>query len=101
MSSSVTPKNVRDYIVGNFNYFKNKVFPSPPYIKEQIAYRLFLCKDDCVPNRACKYCGCPPKKKVWLKDSCNKNERFGPLLDKEEWTKFKKENNITSAQIQI
>lgn len=87
-------KDIKNYIEGNFRYFKNKFLASPDYINEQIQYRLSLCKDDCLINNVCNHCECPPRKKVWINESCNNGERFPDLMNKENWEKFKIDNNI-------
>ena len=85
-------KDIRSFIEGNFKYFRNKFLAAPDYINDQIL--LSLCKDDCLKANACKYCSCPPRKKVWVVESCNNGERFPDLMNKEDWGKFVKENNI-------
>lgn len=86
---------VQSFIQGNYGYYKDKLFGNTPgYIKQQVLYRLHVCKDDCLVNNSCVYCGCPPKKKSWAKGSCNNNERFPALMNKDDWKQFKKDNNI-------
>lgn len=87
-------KDVGYFIEGNWKYFKNKLWASPDYIVEQVKYRLYLCKDDCLIANSCIHCTCPPRKKAWVVDSCNNGERFPDLMNKEDWGKFKQENNI-------
>ena len=87
-------KNISHFIEGYSKYFYDNLVGLPDYIREQIVYRLFLCKDDCVPNKKCKYCGCNPTKKVFVSTSCNNGERFPDLMNKEDWEKFKEKNNI-------
>lgn len=85
---------INDFITGNLRYYKNKFLGQPEYLKEQVFYRLYKCKDDCLPQGKCVYCSCPPHKKSWVTSSCNKEERFPGLLDSDEWDKFKKDNKI-------
>ena len=87
-------KDIKSFLEGNFRFFKNKFLASPDYINEQVQYRLYLCKDDCLVANACKHCSCPPRKKAWVNDSCNDGERFPDLMNKVDWEKFKQENNI-------
>jgi len=86
--------NIRSYIVGNYRHYKDNLIGSPEYLKEQVYYRLYVCKDDCVVTGACKYCKCPPYKKSWVNTSCNGGERFPNLMDKPDWEKFKEDNRI-------
>lgn len=86
---------IKDFIQANYSYYKDKLLgDTPEYIKEQVVYRLKTCKDDCVPNNKCNYCGCPPAKKSWSKHSCNNGERFPDLMNKDEWEEFKTINNV-------
>lgn len=87
-------KDVENFIVGNYRFFKNKLIASPDYIKEQIYYRLSVCADDCLITNKCQYCPCPPKKKAWVTESCNDGERFPDLMNKDEWEQYKQDNNI-------
>lgn len=87
-------KNIKSYIEGNSKYFYNEFIGLPEYIQEQIAYRLNICKDDCVVNGKCIYCQCPPNKKAFVKESCNNGIRFPNLMNKSDWEKFKRKNKI-------
>lgn len=93
--SEITLKNILSYLEGQGKYYLNEIVEAPPYIKEQIVWRLSLCVDDCLKDNKCKYCGCPPRKKAWVNESCNNNERFPDLMDKISWENFKILNEIT------
>lgn len=86
-----TASNILSYLEGNFKYQWNKLLGSPQHIQEQVAYRLYQCKNDCLIDNKCIVCQCPPNKKAFVKKSCNP-ERFGDLLNREEWEKFKQNN---------
>lgn len=88
--------NIKSYIEGNGKYFYDNLIGLPQHQKEQIAYRLEMCKNDCVPNGTCKNCTCPTKKKVFATKSCNNGERFPDIMSKEKWEEFKIKNGITS-----
>tara|TARA_R110002050_G_scaffold267498_1_gene409175 strand:+ start:1558 stop:1866 length:309 start_codon:yes stop_codon:yes gene_type:complete len=90
----ITIKNIKSFLEGSFKFYLYKLIKSPDYIMEQYLYRLSLCKKDCIPNKKCVYCGCPPIKKAFVKQSCNKGKRFPDLLTENQWKVFKKENNI-------
>jgi len=90
----VNLKDVKSFIEGNWNYYKSKIKAAPNYITEQVEYRLFMCKDDCLVTNKCKECSCPPKKKGWVVKSCNNGERFPDLMNKDNWESFKQRNNI-------
>lgn len=86
----LTLSNIKSYLQGNFRYY----IGAPKHIQEQYKYRLSLCKDDCIKEGKCKYCGCPPDKKALVDESCNDGERFPDLLGKDEWKWFKEDNKI-------
>lgn len=84
-----------DFIRANVRYYDEIMFgDQPKYLKEQVLYRMAVCKEDCVKVNKCVYCGCPPKKKAWANKSCNNGERFPNLMNEEEWRQYKKDNNI-------
>ena len=87
-------KNVKSFIRGHYNMYLDKLGAYPKHKQEQILYRLSLC-EDCVDNKGCKHCGCPPHKKVYDDKSCNGGERFPDMLSEIEWNKFKINNKIT------
>lgn len=90
-----TLKQMKNYLQGNYHYFLDKNGRYPEYLREQIRYRLSFCIEDCQKQGACVYCGCPPEKKAYNKQSCNGGDRFPDLMNEEEWNKYKKEHNIT------
>jgi len=94
MSKDITIKNVLSFIKGNFLYYKDILIGRPVYIKEQILYRLNLCKNDCLIDDECIYCGCPPEKKSHLVESCNAGKRFPDLMEEQQWKTYKEENDI-------
>ena len=67
----------------------------PKHYKEQVAYRLQICQEDCVSTGKCKECGCPTRKKVFVRESCNKGERFPDLMPPDQWEEYKKNNDIS------
>ncbi len=67
----------------------------PEHEREQVMWRAEICKDDCMKNGYCKYCGCDVPGKLYVNDSCNNGERFPDLMTKAEWEKHKVDNNIT------
>lgn len=85
----------KELIAANLDYYKDKFFGMPIYLKEQVLYRLEQCKDDCAVTGKCKECGCPVKRKAWAHTSCNHGERFPDLMDIIEWEQYKINNNIT------
>jgi hypothetical protein len=90
----ITLSNIYSFLEGNARYLKNIFGMFPRYKQEQVLYRLSICKDTCVKNEECEYCGCPPKKKAFVDKSCNKGDKFPDMMEEEDWELFKKENNI-------
>lgn len=86
-------KNVSNFVEGNAKYFYDKLIGLPQHKREQVAYRLNICKNDCVPTGKCVKCGCPTEKKLHVDESCNTN-RFPDMMNEEDWNKFKEENKI-------
>lgn len=93
MSQKITLSNIKQYIEGNTQLVLENLNLQPDHLKEQIAYRRLICKDDCAVEGKCIKCGCEFLGKTSVKQSCN-SDRFPDLMDKENWDKYKIENNI-------
>ena len=91
MKQKITLSNISNYIEGNTRMFTNSL--QPDHIKEQLSYRMLLCKDDCAIQVSCIKCGCDYPGRLHTTKSCNA-ERFPDLMSKPLWDEFKKENNI-------
>ena len=85
--------NVKNFITGNMRQALDKVGIISPHIKEQVEYRLALCKDDCQVKGACKNCGCTLPGRAFSTPSCN-TERFPDLMTEEDWISYKVSNDI-------
>lgn len=94
-----TTKNVKSFLQAHKNMFLDKFSWFPKHKKEQVMYRLVVCKDDCVPQGKCIRCGCPPEKKAFAELSCNL-ERFPNMMDLDEWEEFKMEHDIDTSKEQ-
>ena len=92
MSKKITLSNIYNFIEGNTRLFTKSI--QPEHIKQQIAYRMLLCKDDCMITKECKYCGCDVPGKMYVSKSCNNGDRFPDLMSKVDWEEFKKDKNI-------
>jgi hypothetical protein len=97
MSKKITYKNIYNFFEGNSRMILSKLgiikIALSTHIDDQIAYRLLICKDDCVPAGKCKVCGCGLPGRAFSSLSCNK-ERFPDIMSEEDWINYKKENNI-------
>ena len=59
------------------------------HIKEQIAYRLLKCSNDCAKKGECIVCGCNFPDRAYSTKSCN-TKRFPDFLSKVDWELYKK-----------
>ena len=95
-----TPKNIKSFLQGYSRYYYDNIFSLPEHIKQQVAYRLYACKDTCLKRGEdghvgrCQVCTCPTIQKAYATASCNL-EKFPDLMDKSSWIKFMEEKNIT------
>jgi hypothetical protein len=91
MSKEITVQNIYNFIEGNIR-LKTKTL-QPQHIKEQVAYRLLKCKDDCAKNGKCIKCGCSFPDRAYSSQSCN-TDRFPSFLNKVDWELYKIDNKI-------
>jgi hypothetical protein len=94
MKQKITLKNIQSFLEGNSQRILEELQLQPEHIKEQIAYRRLLCKDDCAITNECKECGCDFKGKTSVEKSCNDGERFPNLMKRVDWIRYKIENEI-------
>lgn len=87
-------KNITSFLEGNFNYYMSKVIKYPPHLVEQYFYRLYICKDTCLPTGVCESCGCPTIKKAFALEACS--SKFKDFMPGQDWEQYKKEKNIDS-----
>lgn len=92
--SKLNIKNIKSFVEGHSKLFLNRLGLFPKHKQEQILYRLDKCKNDCVPNGKCKFCGCPPHKKAYVNESCNGGIRFPNMMTPTEWEDYKAKMNI-------
>ena len=90
----ITIPNIISFFQGNIRMLGDRFGQLPQYKKEQVLYRMEICKDTCVPKGKCKHCGCSVPGKLYSSKSCNKGELFPDLMSPYDWEMFKKENNI-------
>ena len=91
MSKEITLNNIYNFIEGNTRLFTKSI--QPEHIKQQIAYRMWLCKDDCAKEGHCIKCGCDYPGRVYTTESCN-TDRFPDFMSRIDWEEFKKDKNI-------
>ena len=99
MSKKITIKKVLQFIEGNAKIFGDYIDILPQHEKEQVVYRSWICKDDCMQVGYCKYCGCSVPGKLYVKESCNEGELFPDLMNSELWEEYKKEKNINLDEL--
>lgn len=79
-------QKVRDIYSGYTNYLKANELPE--YIKEQVLYRMELCKD-CVDKPFCPNCGCVSPVLFFSATKTDALNKWGPMVSEDQWTKFK------------
>lgn len=94
MEKKITIHNILSYLEGNSKRVLEELNLQPDHIKEQVAYRRLICKDDCAKTNKCTYCGCDFKGKTLVSESCNGGVRFPNLMSNQEWIRFKEKNEI-------
>jgi hypothetical protein len=100
MSNKITAKNIINFIEGNLKMLGNKINLLSTSQKEQVIWRSEICKDDCMIQGKCKYCGCSVPGKLYVVKSCNNGERFPDMMNQNEWEEYKKVNNILINKVQ-
>jgi hypothetical protein len=90
----ITPKKIFQFIEGNLKMLGDQFDLMSQHQKEQVLYRSQICKDDCMKFGYCIECGCSVPGKLYVKESCNGGKRFPDLMSREDWEKYKSENNI-------
>jgi hypothetical protein len=90
----ITPKKIFQFIEGNLKMLGDQFDLTSQHQKEQVLYRSQICKDDCMKFGYCIECGCSVPGKLYVKESCNGGKRFPDLMSREDWEKYKSDNNI-------
>lgn len=93
MKKQITLNNIKSFLEGYKNMFLLQLGTKPDWFKEQVAYRMSACANDCMIKRECIKCGCSIPAKMMIEQSCN-NERFPDIMNEQEWINFKKLNGI-------
>lgn len=91
--SNINRKNINSFIEGNLNKLSDSLSLLAKHKREQVAWRLEICKD-CVEVGKCKYCNCSTPGKLYVEKSCNDGRRFPDMMDKITWEDYKKVNKI-------
>lgn len=93
MSQKIRLQDLRNYVEAHKTMLQEGLGIASPHLLEQVAYRMELCKDTCVPNGKCKNCGCTLPGRLYASESCNNGEIFPDLMSRLEWDKFKETIN--------
>lgn len=94
MRKEITLTNIKSFLEGYKNMFLLQLGSKPDYFKEQVAYRMSVCANDCMIKKQCKYCGCAVPAKMMVEKSCNGGQRFPDIMNEEQWNQFKIDNKI-------
>lgn len=93
MSKDITPQNIFNYLEGSLSKVMSDAGVLTQLRDEQAAYRLDICKNDCVTSESCKKCGCALPGRAFVSQSCNV-DRFPDMMNQEDWNKYKIDNGI-------
>jgi len=99
--SQITPNNIKAFVEGYTKLIYNELVGLPFHIQEQILYRQSKCQSCITVGHVeegpghCEHCGCSIPGKWYVTKSCNNGTKFPDLMDKNNWNKFKVENDIT------
>lgn len=99
MSKKITVKKVLQFIEGNVKMFGDHIDLLPHHEKEQVIYRSWVCRDECMVVGYCKHCGCSVPGKLYVKESCNEGELFPDMMSEVAWEAYKEEKNININEI--
>lgn len=94
----ITLKNIKNFIQGHARVYLDKIKLLPQYTREQVFYRIWICRDTCIPSGKCQICTCSAIKKSYATASCNLS-KFPDLMSESEWDLFKLKNNIDSKAL--
>lgn len=92
--AEINIKNIMQFFEGNAKMIGDKFNLLPKWKKEQVLWRMDICKDDCIKAGKCKYCGCSSPGKLYVDKSCNGGDRFPDIMSESEWEEYKKVNNL-------
>ncbi len=96
-SKNFTLKNIKGFIQGHYRMLKEDFGILEEHIGEQFDYRLGIMNEECIKNKECP-CTCSFPEKQIEDRPCELN-CYPPMMFKEDWEIFKKENNITKNSI--
>jgi hypothetical protein len=89
--AQINIKNVKNFLSAKVR----EVGFLPQWEKEQVVWRVEAA-EACTQNGSCFECGCETPDLYYGTEGCKKEENpcFPKMMSKEEWEKFKLENNI-------
>jgi len=95
MEQKITLNKIQSFIEGYKNFFLLKLNLKSDSFKEQVAYRMTVCENDCMKQGKCIYCQCSVPEKMMTIKSCNNGLRFPNIMEEDKWNKYKEDNNIS------
>jgi hypothetical protein len=83
--------DINNFIQGYTNKVKSRFDLLDIHIKEQAMWRAFLC-NECLDNGKCLICKCSTPAMFYAPGKVDSKGRWGTMVSKEEWEKFKISN---------
>lgn len=92
----VNSNNIKSFIEGNILFqVDKKLNLLPLYKKEQVLWRMSVCKDTCMKEKKCKMCGCDVPERMYVdKPYESRKCDYPDFMKKIEWNEYKLQNNI-------
>lgn len=102
MKKAITIKDIKNYVEGNLNMYKQRstFIKLPIHIQEQAVVRAFLCAP-CLKAGACSECGCSTPELFYAPKKVDEMGKWGEMYSAEEWEEYKKEQNLTIPDIDL
>ena len=98
--AKITLHNIKRFIQGYWRYFLFKFSKDSSDLnllskhkQEQFKWRMRVMNPECLKNKKCVICGCETPFLQMADDSCEGN-CYPAFMSKEDWNKYKKENQI-------
>jgi hypothetical protein len=92
--------NIKNFASGYWNKLRDDshFMSLQPHVKEQVLYRMNLCRE-CYVNGSCLECGCKTPEMFYAVAKVDSKERWGKMLSAKEWEEFKINNELNALAL--